>query len=74
MIKNHSGRESVDEPQRVYVVNEDAHYDKNAILTKGTRFKVWAQDGNSAIIEVLEDAHNPHCVSTEWLLAISDYE
>lgn len=43
-------------------------------LRAGDKYRVLAQDRDSILIEVLNNANNPHFVSRDFLQSVSDFE
>jgi hypothetical protein len=67
-----SKNDGIETPTIIYTVEKDATSSDALSLKKGSQFKVWGRDKDALIIEVLNDQHNPYCVSAKWLSSVSN--
>lgn len=65
--------DGIETPTIIYTVAKDVTSSEASFLKKGCQFRVWGKDKDALIIEVLNDAHNPYCVSAKWLATVSDF-
>lgn len=59
--------------QATYTVVNTSQSNEGVEFCEGTKFRVWARDKDSVLVEIIGDDNSPFYVSYDWLHSISDY-
>lgn len=59
--------------EKTYTVKTGAKYDRGLTLNVGDSYRILASDGDSVLIEKLNDSNNPYFVSASFLRSVSDF-
>ncbi len=73
IIKEHSETENTIENPREYTVTKDGISNEGISFTKGEKFAVLEKDGESVLIDKINDENSPYFVSESFLTQISKY-
>lgn len=57
-----------------YTVNTDCKFEDGSFLRAGSHFHVAARDGDTVLVDVLDDVNSPYYFSASLLSKISDYK
>jgi len=73
-VQRHMSKENEASTHPTATVNVTSETDGGIALKEGDVIRILAQDGDAVLIEIPGSSSNPHCVSGDWLRAISSYE
>lgn len=60
--------------ENLYFVTSPGTSNEGIEFSIGTKFKILEKDGDSVLIEIIEDKNNPYFVSAEFLCNISNFK
>lgn len=67
-------RATSDATGELFDVTSDGEENGGLKLRAGDKYRILAQDGDSVLIEVLNNTNNPHFVSLGFLQSVSDFK